>query len=244
MKASGTRRDADGIGLHTRLTWMLFLFALWCGLVVLRLAQYMLLDRERTVTAMARDSVYEGVVAADRGRILDREGRVLAWSERVYEVSWRIPSSPEDALREFGVLPAAAPGLVRSWAPEQILARCGQWVCLGTEFDAVQVLAFEPLRGSLAELDVRATFRRQRVENPEVTALLGRVVCTADGTEVGVSGLELLHDEILRGQPGIFRVTLDKHGKWIPETWTKLADLRRGYDVHLPLRSGTPAGSP
>ena len=61
------------------------------------------------------------------------------------------------------------------------------------------------------------------------------------GRSVGISGLEREHDALLAGQPGLYRVLVDKRGQWVPETWQVLQPMRAGYDVHLALRRGADA---
>jgi len=226
-----------------RLTILLFVFCLWAGIILLRMAQFMIFERDRTVEAMEREAVFRGVVPAARGRILDRDGRVLAWSERVFSVHWQVPRDAGQAARERALL-GAEPWL-NAGLPEPLPADwLGVRVLLAQGLEVERAVQLEPLADALRGLEVSAVFRRHLAGDAGVQALLGRVGRAADGGEVGLSGLEQEHDEVLRGRPGVFEVMLDKEGRWLPETWQKVSELRPGYDVQLPLRVRLAEGGP
>ena len=220
----------------TRLTVLLFVFCLWSGLIVLRLAQFMIVQRGRTLEAMTRDAVFEGVVPAARGRILDRNGRVLAWSERLFDIHWRVPRDLEqgEAMRRvFAQVPWLQAAIPQPLRPEH----SGTRLELAHDQPAERVVQLEALSEQLPGLEITARFQRHVVPDPALRHYLGQVRCRADGTEVGISGVELGHDDILQGLPGAFQVMLDKEGRWLPETWQKVSDLCPGFDVQLPLRT-------
>jgi len=224
----------------TRLTILLFGFCLWALIIVLRLGQFMIVDRDRYLEAMSREALFTGVVPAGRGRILDRDGRPLAWSERVFNVHWHLPRDRDQAemLRDrLDREPWLTDALPRPLPAD----RLGQRLQLARDLPAAQAVRLEALSDLVPGLEVTAAFRRHVVDDPTLRPLLGAVASAPDGTEVGISGLERAHDDVLRGLPGSFRVMLDREGRWLPETWRKVGELRPGYDVQLPLRGSRSA---
>jgi cell division protein FtsI/penicillin-binding protein 2 len=119
--------------------------------------------------------------------------------------------------------PAALPG-----AP-------GATVVLCRSLTPAQAAKLAPLCAANRRLQLTGRFERQRYPDRDLARRLGRVV-RRDGIEVGVSGLERANDAILRGRPGMFRVMVDREGRWLPETWEKVREMRPGYDVYLPVR--------
>lgn len=226
-----------------RLTVLLFAFCLWGILIVLRLAQYMILDRERYLEAMQRDAVLTGVVPAARGRILDRDNRLLAWSDRVFAVHWHLPRDAAQADALLALLdtePWLTATLPRPLPPTAL----GLRLELARDLPAERAIRLEALADQVPGLEISSAFRRHLAHEPGWREYIGRVTQGTDGSEVGVSGVELELDDILRGQPGAFHVMLDKDGRWLPETWQKISELRPGLDVQLPLRAPPREGTP
>lgn len=225
--------------VNTRLTALLFVFVLWGTLVLLRLGQLMIVEHDRTLAELDKAALTTGIVPALRGRLLDRDGRVLAWSERRFRVRWTPPTDPEDAARElalFEELPtgsAPCPSFPDDTSPgiEQLVA---------ADLNPEQAARWSAAVDVLSSLKITGYSCRRRVRDPQVRARLGRVARRHDGMTVGLNGAEKTHDRALRGTPGMFRVMIDKHGDWIPETWSPLREARPGFDVHLPIRTDSP----
>jgi cell division protein FtsI/penicillin-binding protein 2 len=215
---------------------LLFGFCLWAILLLLRLAQFMIFDRGRTLEAMQREAVFTGSVAAARGRILDRDSRVLAWSDRVFAVHWRVPREAglaETLLARLAAEPWLTVTLPRPLPPSAL----GTRLELARDLGAERAVRLEALAEQVPGLEVTSGFRRHVAPEPGWREYIGRVAHGTDGSEVGLSGVELEFDDILRGLPGTFHVMLDKDGRWLPETWQKVSDLRPGLDVQLPMRT-------
>ncbi len=219
-----------------RLSILLFIFCLWGILIVLRLAQFMIFDRGRYLEAMQRDAVFEGVVPAARGRILDRDQRLLAWSDRVFAVHWHLPRSAAEAGTLLALLDTE-PWLTAALPHPLPATSLGQRLELARDLPVERAIRLETLTDQVPGLEISAGFRRHLAPEPGWREYLGRVAHGIDGSEVGLSGIEREFDDILRGQPGTFRVMLDKDGRWLPETWQKVGELRPGLDVQLPLRT-------
>jgi len=209
---------------------VLFVFALWFLLIVCRTAQFMLVRRAQEVTAMTRESVVYGEIPPLRGSLLDREGRALAWSVRRMQLLWQ--PAVEDPAAAWDRLRAALP-----WVPEPLpVGEPDKALVLVPELTPEQALAAK--RSRLPGLRVEARIeRRYATLSAAQRARLGEVR-SEQGRNVGVSGLEQDHDALLAGQPGLYRVVLDKRGQWVPETWQVIQPMRPGYDVHISQAGG------
>jgi cell division protein FtsI (penicillin-binding protein 3) len=236
MTAGSHAQSGLDVRRKTRITAVLFAFAIWFVIILLRLSQYMVFERDRHLADMTRASIYEGVIPAKRGRLLDRNGVPLAWSQRRFSLTWRVPSDRDAAHSELARITSALPGL--RVGDDGLPGAPGASVTLSRDLTVSEASALASLCAELGGLSLTGTFVRRHSLAGKGGRQLGRVA-RVDGTEVGVSGYELTHDAFLRGRPGMFRVMVDKRGQWIPETWEKVRDMRPGYDVYLPLRATT-----
>jgi len=218
--------------LTNRTRFLLAVFLLWGAVVIVKLAQLMLIDRDQYLTEMTRRSMFVGRIPSRRGRLLDREGRVLAWSTRHFRLCWEVPRQRSSALRDWARMQSAGISLP-TWSESDICERVGSSCRVLEDVDIAAVASPEELM-SISGVRLESYFVRRTCPEAQVTDLLGRVT-VVEGVEVGMSGAEKAHDALLRGHPGSYRVMLDKHGAWIPETWRKTTELRPGFDVHLPI---------
>lgn len=215
-----------------RTRFLLSVFLLWGTIVIAKLAQLMLIDRDQYLTEMTKRSVFVGRVPSRRGRLLDREGRILAWSTRHFRLGWDVPQDTAAALRDWAGLKATCDDLPR-WSESEICERVGTSLWVLEDFDVTTVTSAQRLM-AIQGVRLESFFVRHYCSDPALARSLGRVK-VVDGVEVGVAGAEKTHDALLRGRPASYRVMVDKRGKWIPETWQKTGDLRPGFDVHLPV---------
>jgi cell division protein FtsI/penicillin-binding protein 2 len=215
---------------------VLFVFVLWFLLIVGRMAQFMVWRRAREVDAMTRESVVHGVIPALRGRLLDSEGNVLAWSVRRLRLLWLPPADTEAAGKAAERIRRALP-----WVSGQRLEGIEPHgepmpIVLANNLKPEDVLAVK--RAQLPDLRVETYVERRRAE---VSAAMLRRIGTVrweNGVSLGVSGFEREHNALLAGQAGVFRVVVDKRGQWVPETWRVLQPMHPGYDVHVALLRG------
>jgi cell division protein FtsI/penicillin-binding protein 2 len=235
LPAAGTRARLDP-QIGNRLTVLLFGFCLWGALLLLRLSQFMVFDRGPYLEAMQREAVFAGFVPAARGRIFDRDSRLLAWSDRVFAVHWRVPRELAPAFALLALLDGE-PWLTARLPRPLPASALGARLELARDLPVERAVRLETLADQVPGLEISAGFRRHVAPDPGLRDYIGRVGRGADGTEVGLSGVEREYDDILRGLPGTFHVMLDKDGRWLPETWQKVSDLRPGLDVQLPLRT-------
>jgi len=142
-----------------------------------------------------------------------------------------VPPDIVSASRDWHLLKTACKELP-VWSGDDIRDRLGTRSCVLDDVTLRSVTSPEQLM-AIRGVRLESYFARHYCSAPEVVLALGQVTLI-DGAEVGVSGAEKTHDALLRGRPSSYRVMVDKHGEWIPETWRKTDELRPGFDVHLP----------
>ena len=141
-----------------------------------------------------------------RGKILDRQGNILAWTERQMELTWHVPENYNQAEFEWAELirfNSFAPSLPHVTRLSDYL---GQTVLLCKEqpfsmpdiWNAIQLIG--------EHLECRATFKR-RLSNPQLQDMIGETAVNPEtNVEEGISGLELEYDQQLRA--GLFEIQL------------------------------------
>lgn len=211
-----------------RLNGMFIFFAVWSIAVMLRVFWIAGPGRDHFIAAGEKIARIEGELPALRGRILDRNGVPLAWSERYYDLvstladdSVAVPEA-RTALRE--VLPrlpvdAAPPVWFRGLSPSELLA-----------LEAV-------VRSGAVPVTIRLREERIAVNSPVLRDRLGSCE-SRHGVLVGVSGLELAYNRELAGRSGRFAVMLDRWRRWIPASWKLLRPAVPGGDVTVDFEVG------
>jgi cell division protein FtsI/penicillin-binding protein 2 len=212
-------------------------FVCACTLIA-RLFVLTVSGRDSLLADMQRDSRRVYIVPAIRGRLLDKDGIPLAWSVRRFDLWWRRPSDLAAQSRDAAAFASAFPQTDAASAEEFPThgAAPEESVCIIRGLTATQLEHARAFCGAHPHFHIKTTFERRTVQGcPDLQKKLGRVEAV-DGREIGVSGEERAHNDLLTGRPGIYRVTVDKNGQWVPRTWQKLQDMQPGYDVYLPLR--------
>jgi cell division protein FtsI/penicillin-binding protein 2 len=214
---------------------IVFIFGFWGLLVVGRLAQIMIFARDRYLVEMTQSSWEQGVVPAMRGRILDVDGRQLAWSTRHFELAWHVPADEVDAWNQWQQIAAALGESAPALDPTRLPMLAERTLVLQRDITPAQADAWRDTIEAMTLLQLRPYFRRHNHPHRRIRQLIGQVV-TVEGMEVGAEGAELTHDSLLRGRPGLYRVMLGPDRKWLPETWEVIREMQPGYDVYLPVR--------
>lgn len=199
----------------------------WAFLVMARHGWLAFHERERLLAAGAELAWRSGAIPAMRGRILDRDGLALAWTERHYEL-WLNELPPSVARR--GLLEAALANL-RGAADSSLVLASGR--CLRPSLRVEDLPRVKRLLAVYPELAVRPRLQRVAVDYPTVRQRLGQVAIAVDGIMTGCSGWELRHDRRLRGQDGAFLVMCDRHGNWLPGTWRETVPMVPGREVRI-----------
>lgn len=214
--------------IKTRTKVLTALFIAWAAALAATVFHYTVTERESYLRQSRQSSEREGVIPAIRGRILDRDGRPIAWSTRHYDLRVKQLQSLVSVKRRRIIVDRLAGRVQPQPTCEDILP--GR--TLKKDLSPGEVQEFGDLLEQLPELTITPRFERRTVDYAAAKALLGKTE-SKGGVSVGVSGYELKLDGDLRGQDGLFRVMIDKQGKWIPGTWKAEREMLPGKDIRV-----------
>ena len=184
--------------------------AFFCALAVifvLRLCTTAVLkghEREKILTKLRVATTLK--IPGCRGKILDRQGNILAWTERQMELVWHVPQNYSEAEFEWSELirfHSFAPSLphitrLTDYLGQDITLCTNQLFSTPEIWNAIQLVA--------EHLECHATFKRC-LSNPDLKQMIGETVVNPEtNIEEGVSGLELEYDRQLRA--GLFEIQL------------------------------------
>ena len=176
-----------------------------------------------------RISEKTGEISAIRGRIFDEKENLLVWSERSYDLTVDTRNMTDQRYR-----------LVRSlyrniFAGEnmpELVPECFQ--IIKYNLTAEELARADELSSRCSEFDVELRWERFHKEFNQEFGEVRQI----SGMESGVSGLEKEYDHILRGTPGKFTVMLDRHGKWINQTFRIITPPTPGKDIYFSNEDG------
>ena len=171
-----------------------------------------------------RISEKTGEISAIRGRIFDEKENLLVWSERSYDLTVDTRNMTDQRYRFVRQIynnifsGENMPELV----PES-------FQIIKYNLTAAELAKADELSNHCSEFNVELRWERfHKKFNKEIGE-----VRQISGMESGVSGLEKEYDHILRGTPGKFTVMLDRHGKWINQTFRITTAPIPGKDIYL-----------
>lgn len=177
----------------------------------------------------SRISEKKGEISAIRGRIFDEKEEVLVWSERCYDLTL-------DARNITGQRYSVIHKTYRKiFAGENMPElKPGALQVIKYNLTASELARADELSSSCGEFNVELRWERfQREFSNEIGE-----VRQINGMESGISGLEKEYDHLLRGQPGKFTVMLDRHGRWINQTFRITTPPVAGKDIYLSDEDG------
>jgi penicillin-binding protein 2 len=234
----------------------------------LRLFQLQIVDADELREQALRNSVRTERLDAQRGEIVDREGRVLAKTRSAFELD----VVPSDLQRRDVTFAALAQLLERE--PAELVAQVGnprgiarfRPVRLVGDLDEVQLARVETHRFALPGVSTRVRPLRHYLDGPMAAHLLGTLgeirgdqleqEAFADyrsGDIIGQTGLESVLESQLRGRSGGRNVMVDAAGREVqvldeiaPETGSRVVltidlDLQRAaWDAFHDVPEGEP----
>jgi penicillin-binding protein 2 len=198
----------------------------------LRLFQLQILDADELREQALRNSVRTERLEAQRGEIVDREGRVLAKTRSAFELD----VVPSDLQRRDVTFAALAQLLERE--PKELVAQVGnprgiarfRPVRLVGDLDEVQLARVETHRFALPGVSTRVRPLRHYLDGPIAAHLLGTLgeirgdqlekeayTDYRSGDIIGQTGLEAELESALRGEAGGRNIVVDAAGREVEE---------------------------
>lgn len=158
-----------------------------------------------------------------RGKICDRNGTVLVWSELYFDLCMR--EDPPGTLNEDEEV------MLKKLLPDIQLENPSK--VLKSHLKPKELETLAPLLGTSVPLEIRRRYERLIIRSDAVRRLAGKTELH-DGILCGTSGWELKYELQLRGVPGRYSIMFDRYQHFIPGTFKLLSPPAAGKDICLP----------
>ena len=192
-------------------------FGAWLLLIPLRIFYFIGPGRTETVLRGEELARQSGLLPAIRGRIITRDGHILAWNERFFDLECAVPLSPE--LRSF----------LTSALSRELLAE-EKTICRGLSAAEFSVIRKSARR--YPELKIVPRVERCYTKDARLHVFLGR--CEWQNNRLtGISGIEKQYDDTLAGESGQYEVMLDRYRNWIKRSLRFRRKPRHGHNLYL-----------
>ena len=205
---------------------VLFLLIAWAALVSVMLFHYSVGARGIYLEMGDKLAWKEGIIPACRGRILDKNGKAIAWTEKYFDLLL-CGTKKMDVERENEILGEVSALLTVD--PRKIN---NESILLKRNLSPEEIVMLDMMTNKFPELKIIPRDERRCIDYNRVRSLVGNVK-TEDGQMNGLTGLEHKYDTTLSGSDGVYVVMLDKQGNWIRGTWKVLRKPRPGKDLIL-----------
>ncbi|MEM7094369.1 MAG: penicillin-binding protein 2 [Actinomycetota bacterium] len=206
---------------------MLLIVLVAAGGLVWRLVDLQLRDAD-TFVEIGRQQRFRTIqLAGGRGDVLDRNGNTMATSlpSTSFFIDPEFVEDPIEASRRLAPIIGRSEEDVRA-----LLTSPGRFAWLArqvTDAKAAEIRA----------LDVPGVFTTEEPTrfHPSGTALARSVLGNVDIDSLGLSGVELIQNDLLQGQPGQLEIEIGVNGDWIPGGPELIKPAVPGADVVLTL---------
>ena len=226
-----------------RTVLILTLLAVWAACAAVKLYQYTVRDQAELLKKSRRIAWRTADIPAQRGKITDRNGIVLAQDVFCCDLFLcRLPKSSRRTDNLFRRLKETLsdPEL----APEKLTPP----LVLKKNLTAKEIQEISIRFRGFPEVRLEGRFERKLHDDPAIRKIIGQTAANDRKAMVGISGLEQKHDLVLSGKSGRMTVMLDRNGSWIYETLRITRQPENGRDLKLEqslaelLKTGEPDG--
>ena len=212
----------------TRASILLIILAIWTFVTICASFYFSVAAREKYLAMGNKIAVRYGEYYPGRGRILDKNGVVLAWTEKYFDLC--MLSTPQDEQLCKIIL-----AQIQKVVPDATLEPSKDAIVLmKRNISPHQIVKLEELLATLPELKVIPREERKIVDYQEVKSLIGNITIY-NGQCRGISGIESKFNYSLSGKSGLYEVMLDRHKNWIPGTWKLKRKAVPGKDIQLDI---------
>jgi cell division protein FtsI/penicillin-binding protein 2 len=202
--------------------------AAWAVVCIAVFFYYAVIARTEYIRLGNRIASRELLYYPERSKILDKNGVVLAWSEKYYDLYYNnLTGTPKRVEIIYEKVKKIFPHVQKPSVNDvhAIMLRALQ---------PRQILALEKAIYLFQELQIEPRIERKVVDYPEIRTYVGNVKFEK-GRLIGVSGLEKTYNEVLSGSPGRYRIMLDRNKNWIKNSGKSIKLAISGKDIKLNL---------
>ena len=211
---------------RARLLFVAGLFTLTLAILMWRMLDLMILNRQFLKEQGDARSVRLQTIFAYRGMIMDRNGAPLAVSTPV-QSAWINPQEFSPTLNQLKKLSAIL-GIPTSTIQRITHEKDKEFVFIKRQLPPTISARIEALK--IKGLHFQQEFKRYYPESENIAPLLG----FTNIDDVGIEGIELAYQEWLMGAPGKRRIIKDRTGRVIEELGI-ISEPRPGHDLSLSI---------
>ncbi len=197
--------------LQNRAAILLFFLFLWAVLIAAYLFYYSIIASDIYIERGNAIAKRTGNIHAKSGKIIDKYGKLLAWSE--IKIDLFVNERPEFLFYRNKLESRIAILFVDFKFPDDDAP-----ICLQKNLTPMDQVYLYPLVKRFPEVIFKERRQRKYISEklkPELKAI------------------EKNNWKTLNGKDGIFEVMADKRGKWIPKTWREKIKAIDGKDLSL-----------
>ncbi len=211
-----------------RATLLTIGFVIWALIAAGYLFYFAHLNRTKYINSGFKMAQRKGYYSAGRGRILDKDGIPLAWSERFFDLL--LLNAPE--LPKFQKMLDVK--LKHIFPDIKSCTVTPPFSVIYYNIPPNKIAGLERTIHEFPNLKIIPRTERVVVDYPGVKKFIGQVKMN-DVLLSGLSGMELKFNETLTGKVGVYTVMLDRHKNFINGTWHLIKKAQPGKDVMLKL---------
>ncbi len=197
--------------LQNRAAILLFFLFLWAALVAAHLFYYSVIASELYIERGNALAERVGIIPAKRGKILDKNGIKVAWTEKYIDLY--IDEIPELPLHRNKLERE-----IRKYFINFTLTAKTKDICLLKNLSPIDQVQLYPLIKKFTEIIFKERKERKYI---------------SEDFRSSIRNIEQKYDKKLKGKNGVFKVMADRTGKWIPGTWEEKREPVHGKDVIL-----------
>ena len=208
---------------------ILIVLSLWAAGAAVNLYIYSVRDREMLLKKARLIAWRQADIPAQRGRILDRNGKLLAKDELHCDLFLdMLPEKTRKAQNLFRRLQQVFPKMKLEFDQNTVFP-----VRLKECLSAREIQQISQYFRGCPEIRISGRFERRFHPEPAIREIIGETARNDRKERVGTSGLEQQYDLLLSGKPGRLVVMLDRNGNWIYETLRIVKQPENGQDLKL-----------
>ena len=222
--------------IRKRIAIMLSILTLCFLLVGVRIGSLTLFQGKALTARGVRQWTREGVVSAQRGSIVDRNGDILSQSTTAYIVSVN-PQLVDDPVAAAAVLSPIIQADEETMA-SRMASRGQAMVILKRQVPREQVDKIREMRmssESTRQLLRGVSFDEDSRRFYPRGAFLSQVLGLTNVDSLGQSGLESWYETLLKGKPGLLKTEVDAKARMLPDGRTVYVAPETGYTLQLTI---------